>query len=212
MNRLHAIDVFEEIKDNQAEGREFCFKLYPSHVSIEPRLPRSTKSTKTRTTEVDMSTPSGRYHIHEVGLRIVNDQKCIIKVKNILRKSPSRMWENNLYWKWTVWTRTSEENGGEFGGKRVIARCWRWTISNQWRHVHVLTNLRLTMENSTIGHSAQLKTPGYDKYCNPFGKHGKGHLTSNLSPEGVLWCATTSGIVAASSRLAAMILNAALML
>ena len=96
MNRLHAIDVFEEIKDNQAEGREFCFKLYPSHVSIEPRLPRSTKSTKTRTTEVDMSTPSGRYHIHEVGLRIVNDQKCIIKVKNNLRKSPSRMWEKQF--------------------------------------------------------------------------------------------------------------------
>lgn len=82
MNRLHAIDVFEEVKDNHLTGQEFCFKLYKSHVSIEPKLPRLAKPSNCENAGGSCPTqPLGRVHAREVELRVANAQQLIIRVK-----------------------------------------------------------------------------------------------------------------------------------
>ncbi|XP_061174330.1 uncharacterized protein LOC133183384 [Saccostrea echinata] len=78
MNRLRAIDVFEEVKNSCATGQEFCLKLYQSHVMIQQRLPKLDKYEDTTTVKLESEpcSPSqqGRFHAKEIKLRIASEQ------------------------------------------------------------------------------------------------------------------------------------------
>lgn len=84
MNRLHAIDVFEEVKDGCSTGQEFCLKLYQSHVTIQPRPQKLTMSDDKE--NVGLERRHGvphhldRFHARDIKLQIVNEQQFILRV------------------------------------------------------------------------------------------------------------------------------------
>lgn len=172
MNRLHAIDVFEEVKDNHLTGQEFCFKLYKSHVSIEPKLPRLTKLSNCENAGGSCPTPTpGRVHAREVELGVANVQQLIIRVKTYGKHHSSEGCERLFKLKVSV--------------KNEKVRRKRWGI---WREACHRSMLRMEDLVPTItGKRTNNLKLGEDIYKRPFSPSKDARIRHILQPMCEAW-------------------------
>lgn len=172
MNRLHAIDVFEEVKDNHLTGQEFCFKLYKSHVSIEPKLPRLAKPSNCENAGGSCPTPPPeRVHAREVELRVANAQQLIIRVKTDRKHHISEACERHFKLKVNV--------------KNENVRRKRW---GNWREAchRSMLGMEDLVPTNTGQRTNKIKISG-DIYRRPFSPSKDARIRQILQPMCEAW-------------------------